>query len=102
MSTAVADDKQDVYDTGRGVCRDAGHVQVDHHTARAVGIDRVGACFLPFRREFGRDAVADVITLCEIAVAVKNLDTCPTCGGPFGIPPGVYAVTPNEYSPLSV
>src|SRR5271169_1332875 len=71
------------------------HVQVDHHAARAVGIDRVVALFSPFRCEFGRTAVAYVVTLCEVAVAVENLDTCHNCGM-------VKLVTPKAYSPLSV
>src|ERR1700720_2216702 len=78
MSAAAADHKHDLYDAvGKG---GAGHVQVDHRAARAVGIDRVGARFLSFRCEIGLasrpKAVADVITLCEVALAVESLDTC--------------------------
>jgi len=56
----------------------AERIQVDHHAAgcRSV-INFVGAGFLPWRCELGRKAVADVVTLCEIALAVENLDTCP-------------------------
>src|SRR5437016_1330948 len=73
MTAAVADHKQDPYDSvGRGR---AGHVQVDYHAARAVGIDRIGAPLSPCWCEFRRNAVADVISLCEIAVPVENLDT---------------------------
>src|SRR5260370_6180457 len=79
MTAAVADHKNGVYDAMRR--RSVGHVQVDHHAARAVGIDRVGAGFLSFRCEIRlarqSKAVAPVITLREIAVAVENLDAGP-------------------------
>ena len=43
--------------------------------AGAVGIDLVGALFLPFRREVGaREVVALVIALSEVAMAVEHLD----------------------------
>src|SRR5215471_16892839 len=66
MTAAIADHKQDVYDTGRRPC--------DHHAARAVRTDPIGPRLLSLHRELGRGAVAEVITLCEIAVAVENLD----------------------------
>src|SRR5271170_1714903 len=73
MTAAVADHKQDFDDSvGRGRTR---HVQVDHHAARAVGIDPIGTPFLPCRCESGWNAVAYVIALCEVAVAVENFHT---------------------------
>src|SRR6516162_5108353 len=73
MPAAVADHKHDVYDPGR--TRRDRRVQVDHHAAGAVGIDRIGALFLPWRREVvARDVVALVITLREVAMAVEHLD----------------------------
>jgi len=79
MPAAIADHKHYIYDPGR--TRRDRRVQVDHHAARAVAIDRVGAGFLPFRCEIGlaprSKAVARVITLREIALAVENLDAGP-------------------------
>src|SRR6516165_1111736 len=74
MTAAVADHKQDVYDTGREPCGDVGHIQVDHHTASTVGIDGISALFLPWRRELGGNTVADVIALGQMAPAVEKLD----------------------------
>src|SRR5215469_7313732 len=93
MTAAVADHKQDLYHSvGRGCAR---HVQVDYHAARAVGIDRVSPSFLPWRCELSGNAVADVITLCEIAVPVENLNTRDNLWY-------VRLVTPKAYSPFSV
>src|SRR5215471_179917 len=86
MTAAVTDHEQDLYES-RGSRRDR-RVQVDHHAARTVGIDRIGTPFLPWRCELGGNAVADVVALGEIALAVKNLDPT-TCRGPFGRPGGV-------------
>src|SRR5215471_17989517 len=72
MTAAVTDHEQDLYES-RGSRRDR-RVQVDHHAARTVGIDRIGTPFLPWRCELGGNAVADVVALGEIALAVKNLD----------------------------
>jgi hypothetical protein len=74
MAAAVTDHEQDLYDS-RGSRRDR-RVQVDHHAARTVGIDRIGTPFLPRRCELGWNAVAEVVALGEIALAVKNLDSC--------------------------
>lgn len=75
MTAAVTDHKPDLNNTVR--CRRVGHVQVDLHAARAVGIDIVGAGLLPFRRKIGlaprSKGVAIVVTLCESAVAVEYL-----------------------------
>src|SRR5215469_15147015 len=73
MTAAVADHKHDVYDSG-GTRRHR-RVQVDHHAAGAVGIDRVAPGFLPWWREVGsRVVVSLVITLRKIAMAVEHLD----------------------------
>src|SRR6516162_8366418 len=73
MPAAVADHKHDIYDPGR--TRRDRRVQVDHHAARAVGIDRIGARFLSRRREvWTRVVVALVITLRKIAMAVEHFD----------------------------
>src|SRR5215467_14674322 len=73
MTAAVADHKHDVYDSG-GTRRHR-RVQVDHHAAGAVGIDRVAPGFLPWWREVGsRVVVSLVITLRKIATAVEHLD----------------------------
>src|SRR5215470_10584156 len=75
MTAAVADHKHDVYDPGGGAWGDAWDVQVDHHAARTVRIDLMGAGFLPWRREVGsREVVALVITLREVAPAIEYLD----------------------------
>jgi len=66
MTAAIADHKQDVYDSLSEAC--------DHHATSAVGIYCVGSRFLPWRRELDRNTAAGVITLCEMTVAVKNLD----------------------------
>ena len=65
MTAAIADHKQDVYDSLSEAC--------DHHATSAVGIYCVGSRFLPWRRELDRNTAAG-ITLCEMTVAVKNLD----------------------------
>src|SRR5215472_11777054 len=72
MTAAVADHKKDLYDS-RGAHRDR-CVQVEHLAAGAIRIDRIGALFLPLRRELGWDAVAPVVTLREVALAVVNPD----------------------------
>src|ERR1700757_2078522 len=79
MTPAVADHEHDLDDTvGR---RGSRHVQVEHVAARAVGIDRVGAGFLPFRCEIGlacqSKAVASIVALREITLAVIIPDTRP-------------------------
>src|ERR1700730_9033998 len=72
MTAAVADYKHDLdASVGR---RGTRHVQVEHVAACAVGINRVGAGFLPFWREIGLacrpKAVAPVITLRKSALPV--------------------------------
>src|SRR5262249_34697532 len=80
----------------------------DHHAARAVGIDRVGAGLSPFWREIGLrrhrpKTVAWVITLREMAVAVENLDTCHNCWRSVGSnAEGVLALERRVRAPIAV
>ena len=104
MTAAVADHKHDVY-YSCGTHRDR-RVQVDHHAARAVRIDRIGPLFLPFRCEIflvhRAKAVAYVISLTEVAVTVKNLNTCYNLWqSVVGNPEGVFALSVAFEQPKS-
>jgi len=73
VTAAVAYHEPDLQNTAGGTGGDTWCVQVDHHAARTVRTYRVGAGFLPYRREIGLaccpETVAPVIALCEIALA---------------------------------
>src|SRR6516162_343092 len=78
VTATIADHEPDLQDTAGGPGGNIRNVQVDHHAAGGVGIDGVGAGFLPFRREIGlacrAKTIAPVIALSEPAATVEDLD----------------------------
>ena len=73
---ATADYKHVLYNPVGGAGGDAGHVQLDLLAPRTVGIDRVAASLAASKADrAGRpEAIANVINLCETALAVKPPD----------------------------